>query len=376
MTGFNLSAWALRHRALVGYLIVALALMGVFGYQHLGQADDPPFTFKVMVVRTLWTGATAREVEQQITDKIEKKLQEIPQLDHLSSFSRPGESTVIFIAKDSAPPREIPDIYYQVRKKVGDIRHTLPNAIQGPFYNDEFGDVYGNVFAVIGEGLDYAQLKDTAEHIRNQLLHIRNVAKVDLLGTQDEKIFIDFANAKLATLGIDVNVIIQALAQQNAVTGGGAFETAGDRVYLRSGGSYDSVASVRETLIRVGGRELRIGDIATVRRGFVDPPTTHMRYMGQAAVGLGISMAPGGDVIELGRELEAKAAAIQANLPVGVELKEVASQPSVVKRSIGEFIRSLSEAVVIVLIVNFFSLGLRTGMVVARSRWCWRQRSI
>ncbi len=367
MSGFNLSAWALRHRALVGYLIVALALMGVFGYKHLGQADDPPFTFKLMVVRTLWTGATAREVEQQVTDKIEKKLQEIPQLDRLSSFSRPGESTVIFVAKDSSPAREIPDIYYQVRKKVGDIRHTLPNNIQGPFFNDEFGDVYGNVFALVGDGLDYAQLKDTADHIRDQLLRVKSVAKVDLLGTQDEKIFIEFANAKLATLGIDINVIAQALVQQNAVTGGGAFETAGDRVYLRSSGGYDTVASVRETLIRAGGREFRIGDIATVKRGFIDPPTTRMRYMGQPAIGLGVTMAAGGDVIEMGGELEAKAAAIQAKLPIGVELKEVASQPAVVKRSIGEFTRSLTEAVIIVLIVNFFSLGLRTGMVVALS---------
>jgi multidrug efflux pump len=367
MTGFNISAWALRHRALVGYLIVALALMGVFGYKHLGQADDPPFTFKLMVVRTLWTGATARETEQQITDKIEKKLQEIPQLDRLSSFSRPGESTVIFIARDSTPAREIPDIYYQVRKKVGDIRHTLPNGIQGPFFNDEFGDVYGNVFAVIGDGLDYAQLKDTADHIRDQLLRVKSVAKVDLLGTQDEKIFIEFANAKLATLGIDINVIGQALAQQNAITNSGAFETAGDRIYLRPSGDYDSVASVRETLIRVGSREFRIGDIATVKRGYVDPPTTRMRYMGQPAIGLGITMAAGGDVIELGRELEEKAAAIQNKLPVGVELNEVASQPAVVKRSIGDFTRSLTEAVIIVLVVNFFSLGMRTGMVVALS---------
>jgi multidrug efflux pump len=367
MTGFNLSAWALRHRALVGYLIVALAVTGIYGYRHLGQSDDPPFTFKMMVVRTLWDGATASEVEQQVTDRIEKKLQEVAQIDHLTSFSRAGESTVIFLAKDSMPPRQIPDVYYEVRKKIGDIRQTLPSGIRGPYFNDEFGDVYGNVFALTGDGLSYAQLKDYADDVRDQLLRIKGVAKVEQFGTQDEKLHIDVANAKLATLGVDINALAQALAQQNGVAEAGAYETANDRIYLRTSGAYDTLQAVRNTVVRVNGRDLRIGDIGRVSRGYADPAQPGMRYMGRPAIGLGVSMVAGGDIIELGRDLRGLAKRIRDKLPVGVELHEVSSQPDVVQRSIGEFTRSLTEAVIIVLVVNFFSLGLRTGMVVALS---------
>jgi multidrug efflux pump len=367
MSGFNLSAWALRHRALVGYLIVALAITGAYGYRHLGQSDDPPFTFKMMVVRTQWDGATAGEVEQQVTDRIEKKLQEIGELDHLTSFSRAGESTVIFLAKDSIPPREIPDIYYQVRKKIGDMRQTLPSGIRGPYFNDEFGDVYGNIFAVTGDGLDYARLKDSADDIRDQLLRVHGVAKVELFGTQDEKLYIDVANAKLATLGVDVGTLAQALAQQNSIAGAASYETASDRIYVRTTGSYDSLSAVRDTVVRVGGRDLRIGDIGRIWRGYADPPQPSMRYKGKAAIGIGVSMVDGGDIIALGRDLRALAKRIEGQLPVGVEMHEVSSQPDVVSRSIGEFTEALAEAVIIVLIVNFFSLGVRTGMVVALS---------
>jgi multidrug efflux pump len=364
---FNLSDWALRHTALVRFFMIALAIMGVLAYQRLGQSEDPPFTFKIMVVRTNWPGASAREVEQQLTDKIEKKLQEAPHVDRIVSYSRPGESVVMFFAKDSAPASVIPEVFYQVRKKVGDIRHTLPAGIQGPFFNDEFGDVFGNVYALTGDGLSYAQLEDYAEDIRSELLRVKNVAKVELIGEQDEKIYIELSNTKLATLGLDINTVFQALAQQNAVSGAGFFETTADRIYLRPSGEFDSVGSVRDTVIRAGGRQFRIGDIAEVSRGYVDPPAPRMRYQGEPALGIGVSMAKGGDIIELGRELRATVARVQTRLPVGVDLHEVASQPDAVRRSVNDFVRSLSEAVFIVLIVNFFSLGFRTGMVVALS---------
>ncbi|MBL8259592.1 MAG: efflux RND transporter permease subunit [Candidatus Competibacteraceae bacterium] len=367
MTGFNLSAWAIRHRALVGFFIAAAALMGIYGYQRLGQADDPPFTFKVMVIRALWPGATALEVEQHVTDRIEKKLQETPQVDRLVSYSRPGESVVLFVAKDSAPASAISQVFYQVRKKVGDIRHTLPPTLLGPFFNDEFGDVYGNIYALVSDELSYAELKVYADRIRDRLLRVGQVAKVDLFGEQDEKIYIELANAKLAALGLDLNGVLQALSRQNAVAGAGFYETASDRIYLRPSGAFDTVEDVRETVIRAGGRAFRLGDIAEVRRGYVDPPAPRVRYGGRQAIAVGAVMTLGGDIIRLGRDLRAEVERLQNQLPLGVDLREVASQPDVVKRSIDNFIKALAEAVLIVLAVTFFSLGLRTGMVVALS---------
>jgi multidrug efflux pump len=222
---FNLSDWTLHHRTLVGYLLFAIAVMGIFAYGKLSQAEDPPFTFKAMLIRTQWPGATARQVEQQLTDKIEKKLQETPNIDRVQSYSRPGESTVIFFAKDNTPPAQVPDVYYQVRKKIGDIRHTLPAGVQGPFFNDEYGDVFGNIYALTAEGFDYPQFKDAAERIRDELLRVPGVGKVEIFGIQDEKIFIELSNAKLATLGLDQSIIVQALNQQNTVAGAGFFET-------------------------------------------------------------------------------------------------------------------------------------------------------
>ena len=367
MKRFNLSEWALRHQALVRYLIVALALVGVMAYQRLGQSEDPPFTFKVMVVRTEWPGASAREIEEQVTDRIEKKLQEVPFVDYLRSYSRPGESVVLFVAKDSAPASAIPDVFYQVRKKIGDIKGMLPTGIRGPYFNDEFGDVFGNIYALTGDGFDYAALKSASETIRAELLRVPNVAKVDLFGEQEQRIYVELSNTKLATLGLDVQTVTAALAQQNTVAPGGYFETRDDRIYLRPSGAYDTVEAIRETRIRAGGREFRIGDIASVARGFVDPPAPRFRYRGHDGLGLGVSMAKGGDIIALGQNLKEAVARIQAQLPVGMELAEVASQPEAVQRSISEFVHSLAEAVIIVLVVCFFSLGLRTGLVVALS---------
>ncbi|WP_265946803.1 efflux RND transporter permease subunit [Dechloromonas sp. A34] len=364
---FNLSDWTLHHRTLVGYFLFAIALMGIVAYGRLNQAEDPPFTFKVMVVRSFWPGATALQMQQQLTDKIEKKLQETPFIDRVSSYTRPGESTVLFFAKDSTPPAMVPDVYYQVRKKIGDIRHTLPAGVQGPFFNDEYGDVYGNIFALTAEGLDYPQLKDTAERIRDELLRVPHVGKVDIFGVQDEKIFVELSNAKLATLGIDQSTIVQALSQQNAVAGAGFFETASERIQIRPGGAFDTVQAVADTPIRAGGRSFRLGDIATVKRGTMDPPGTRVRFGGQRALAIGVSMAKGGDVIVLGKALDTRIALLNATLPLGVEIATSTSQPTAVKRSVQAFVQSLAEAVIVVLLVTFISLGIRTGMVVAIS---------
>ncbi|KXB29071.1 multidrug transporter AcrB [Dechloromonas denitrificans] len=364
---FNLSDWTLHHRTLVGYFLFALALMGVFAYGKLSQAEDPPFTFKLMVIRTQWPGATARQVEQQLTDKIEKKLQETPFIDRVSSYSRPGESTVMFFAKDSTPPAMVPDVYYQVRKKIGDIRHTLPAGIQGPFFNDEFGDVFGNIYALTADGLDYPQLKDTAERIRDELLRVPTVGKVEIFGIQDEKIFVELSNAKLATLGIDQTTIVQALNQQNAVAGAGFFETQSERIQIRPGGAFDTVQAVADTLIRAGSRSFRLGDIASIKRGTIDPAATQVRFGGKRALAIGVAMAKGGDIIVLGKELDAHIAKINQALPLGVEIAPSASQPDAVKRSVQAFVQSLAEAVIVVLLVTFISLGIRTGLVVAIS---------
>jgi multidrug efflux pump len=364
---FNLSEWALTHQTLVLYFMVVLAFVGAGSFLRLGQAEDPDFTFKLMVVRTMWPGASAGEVERQLTDKIEKKLQETPRLDHLRSYSKPGESVVFVFVKDSSRPDEIRESWYQVRKKIGDARGTLPAGIQGPFFNDEFGDTFGNIYAITGEGFTYAQLKDTADRVRNQLLRVKDVAKVELLGEQDEKIFVELANAKLATIGIEPAVVFAALAQQNAITATGSFETPSDRIHIRASGALDSVESVKSIAIRANGRLFQLGDVATVYRGFADPAQPRMRFMGKEAIGIAVSMVARGDIVALGKALDAEVGGIERDLAVGLELHRVNDQPATVKRSIREFTRTLAEAVAIVLTVSFVSLGLRTGLIVALS---------
>jgi multidrug efflux pump len=364
---FNLSEWALTHQAVVLYFMIVLAAVGVGSYLRLGQAEDPDFTFKLMVVRTMWPGASAEEVERQLTDKLEKKLQETPRLDFLRSYSKPGESVVFVFVKDSSRPEEIKDTWYQVRKKVGDIRSTLPQGVQGPFFNDEFGDTFGNIYALTGEGYTYAQLKEQADRIRNALLRVKDVAKVELVGEQDEKIYVELANAKLATFGVDPAVVFAALAQQNAVAASGSFETPTDRIHLRVTGTLDSVESVKALAIRANGRLFRLGDVAAVYRGFADPPQPRMRYMGRPALGIAVSMVPRGDIIALGSALDVELDRVERELPVGIELARVNNQPETVKRSVREFTRTLAEAVGIVLLVSFLSLGMRTGLIVALS---------
>ncbi|SFP41667.1 efflux RND transporter permease subunit [Pseudomonas borbori] len=364
---FNLSAWALRNRQIVLYIMLLLAVVGGISYTKLGQSEDPPFTFKAMVVRTIWPGASAEEVARQVTERIEKKLMETGEYDKIVSFSRPGESQVTFIARDSMRSKDIPELFYQVRKKVGDIRHTLPPGIQGPFFNDEFGTTFGNIYALTGAGFDYAVLKDYADRVQLQLQRVKDVGKVELLGLQDEKIWIELSNTKLATIGLPLAVVQQALEEQNAVAAAGFFETTTDRVQLRVTGRFETVEEIRNFPIRVAERTFRIGDVAEVKRGFNDPPAPRMRFMGEDAIGLAVSMKAGGDILVLGEALEVEFARLQETLPAGMQLRKVADQPAAVKTGVGEFVRVLTEAVIIVLLVSFFSLGLRTGLVVALS---------
>jgi multidrug efflux pump len=367
MNRTNLSEWALRHQSLVLYVILALLLTGAWAYTRLGQSEDPPFTFKIMVVRTGWPGATAAAVGEQITDRIEKKLQDLDQLEYLGSYSKSGESVVFVVIEGSAPPAEMPAIWYQVRKKIQDIRHTLPSGIEGPTFNDEFGVTFSNVYALTGDGYSYADLKRHADAIRQELLRVPDVSRVEYFGEQEQRVYVEFSTTRLATLGIDVQTLAIALGEQNAVTGTGAFDTDHERIHLRISGEYDAVAQIGETLIRAGERTFRLADIATVHRGYVDPPKEKMRFLGQEALGIGVAMRAGGDVIRLGHELRATAARIEAQLPVGLSLVEVSSQPQAVERSVNEFLRSLAEAVIIVLGVSLLSLGSRTGIVVAVS---------
>ncbi|MFJ2687761.1 efflux RND transporter permease subunit [Pseudomonas sp. NPDC087342] len=363
--GFNLSEWALRNRQIVLFLMLLLAIVGALSYTKLGQSEDPPFTFKAMVIRTNWPGATAQEVSRQVTERIEKKLMETGEYERIVSFSRPGESQVTFMARDSMHSAQIPELWYQVRKKISDIRQTLPPGIQGPFFNDEFGTTFGNIYALTGDGFDYAVLKDYADRIQIQLQRVKDVGKVDLLGLQDEKIWIELSNVKLATLGLPLAAVQQALEEQNAVSTAGFFETSSERLQLRVSGNFQTVDQIQNFPIRVGDRTFRIGDVADVRRGFNDPPAPRMRFMAEDAIGLAVAMKDGGDILVLGKALEVEFDRIQKNLPAGMQLRKVSDQPAAVKTGVGEFVQVLVEALAIVLLVSFFSLGVRTGMVVA-----------
>jgi len=364
---FNLSEWALEHQSLVLFFMLALFAAGLFSYFKLGQAEDPDFTFKLMVVRAIWPGASPAEMEQQVTERLEKKLQETPYLDNVRSYTKSGETTIFLSLKDSTPPKEVAGVWYQVRKKIGDIRYTLPQGTLGPFFNDEFGDVFGNIYAFTGDGYAYAELNDFVEDVRKEILRVPFVAKAEIIGDQDQKIYVEMSHRKMATLGIDPLSIFNVLQAQNAMTPAGSIDTHSDRIFLRISGSFDSVESVREIGIQANGRLFRLGDIAHVYRGYVDPPAQKVRFMGHEAIALAISMAKGGDILQLGVDLNKAFARIKKDLPVGIEVHQYSNQPEVVKRSVDEFMRTLFEAVLIVLAVSFFSLGFRTGLVVALS---------
>ena len=371
MKQINLSEWALRHQQMVLYLMIVFMAGGILAFQQLGRAEDPDFTFKVMVVRTLWPGASAQQVELQLTERIEKKLAETPWVDVLRTASKPGESLTIVILKDYTPKTEVPEAWRQVRKKLDDIRHTLPAGVQGPFPNDEFGDVQIKIFALTARddkaGYGMGDLRREAERLARELRRVDDVKKIELIGVQDEKIYIDVSPARLAAMGLAPAQVFDALQRQNAVVPAGQVETATDRVRLRVSGPFDSVEALRESTLEVGGRAFRLGDIARVTRGLADPPQPRMRVAGRDAIGLGVVMARGGNVIALGENLSEAMARLQHDLPVGIDVHVVADQPQIVKTSLNLFVRTLGEAMLIVLAVSFLSLGWRTGTVVALS---------
>jgi multidrug efflux pump len=366
-SGFNLSSWALNNQVIVLYFMLLLTFAGMFAYTQLGQSEDPPFTFKVMLIRTSWPGASALEVEQQITDKIEKKIQEVPHLGYSSSYSRPGLSVIFVVIKDDTFSGEIPELWYQVRKKVGDIRHTLPSNIESLTFNDEFSDVYGSMYALTGDGFDNFALKQQAERIRAELLKIKDVAKVDFFGEQKQRVFIEISNAKLTTLGISATQLLQILQTQNAVVRGGTFESPDERIRIDVSGRFSTLDDLRNLEIRVSQQAFKLGDVSHITRGYENPPQDTVRYNGTETLLLGVSMAEGGDVIALGKHLDQTIHKVQQQLPVGLTLSTVTSQPKIVANSVQDFVRSLVEALVIVLGVSLLSLGLRTGIVVAIS---------
>jgi multidrug efflux pump len=355
----NLSQWALDHQAFTRYLLIVLMLLGVASYFQLGQDEDPPFTFRAMVVRAYWPGATAQEVAEQVTDRLEKTLQEVPYADKIRSYSKPGETLITFQLKDGAPPSEVQQAWYTVRKKVGDARATLPQGVQGPFFNDEFGDVFGVIYALQGDGFSYAERKQVADAVRQKLLRVNHVNKVELFGVQDEKLYIEISQQRLATLGLDMQQVVAALGQQNAVEPAGTLSAPSEVLQVRVGGAFQSVEQLRAMPVRSAqGTQLRLGDFADIRRGYADPSQVKMRHNGKDSIGLGISMAKGGDIIALGKALEVAVADTRKQLPVGLDLVQVQDQPSAVTRSVNEFVKVLIEAVVIVLAVSFLSLGL------------------
>ncbi|WP_245593493.1 efflux RND transporter permease subunit [Azospirillum halopraeferens] len=363
--GVNLSAWALEHRTLVLFLIIVSIAAGAIAYGSLGRAEDPSFTFKVMTIRTDWPGATASEVEHFVTDRIEKTLESVPYYDFARSYSKPGESVVFLTLKDSIPPREVANVWYQTRKKIGDMRHTLPQGVRGPFFNDEFGDVYSAIYAVMGEDFTPAELKRIAEAVRDRLLRLPGVQKVDLIAPQDERVYVELSAQRLASFGLPVDTVVAALQRENAVVSSGEVDSGPARIRVRVDMGIDTAEQVRAIPIEAGGRLLTIGDVAEIKRGYVEPRRQTMRHHGRDAVGLGVVMARGGNVLALGEALAAAMAEVRADLPVGAEIADVADQARVVDRSVGEFMKALGEALAIVMLVSFISLGWRTGIVVA-----------
>ncbi|HLZ02816.1 MAG TPA: efflux RND transporter permease subunit, partial [Bradyrhizobium sp.] len=367
MKRFNLSAWAVSHPALVLFLVIALGAAGFFSYQKLGRAEDPYFTVKVVNVSAMWPGATAYEMQMQVADPIEKKLQELPYFEKVQTYSKPGFTAMQVSFRDNTPPKEVPYLFYLVRKKLADVQGDLPAGLLGPVVNDEFSDVDSILYMMTGDGADYRQLKKVAEGLRQRLLKVNGVTKVDIYGTQDERIFVEFSHAKLATLGITPQALFDSLAKQNNVVPAGTVETSAQRVPLRVTGALDGVKAVAETPVESNGRVFRLGDIATVTHGYVDPPTFKVRQEGKPAIGIGVVTAKGANILELGKDVSAATAEFMKAVPQGFNVNLVADQPKVVEHAVSEFVDSFVEALAIVLFVSFLALGWRTGFVVAAS---------
>jgi multidrug efflux pump subunit AcrB len=363
--GFNLSEWALNNRSLTVYLMIVAVVAGLFAFVRLGRNEDPSFVIKTMVVQAAWPGASVDDMLKQVTERLERTLQETPKLDFLRSFTRAGVTTIFVNLKDSTGAREIPDIWYHVRKSIGDMRHTLPAGVVGPGFNDEFGDTFGIIYGFTADGFTHRELRDYVEDVRSKLLHVRDVSKIEILGAQDEKIFVEFSMQELASLGIDRSALISALQAQNVVQPAGTIQTGNETLLLRVSGAFRSEEDVANVNFAVGGRMLRLSDIARVSRGFSDPPQPLFRVNGQPAIGLAIAMRDGGDILALGKNIQRAIAEITPDLPVGIEPKLVADQPATVESAISEFMTSLWQAVAIILVASFVSLGFRPGLVIA-----------
>ncbi|MFY9626270.1 MAG: efflux RND transporter permease subunit, partial [Rhodoplanes sp.] len=367
MTRFNVSEWALNHRSLTVYLMIVTMTAGLLAYSRLGRNEDPAFTFRTMVVQAAWPGATLNDTLDQVTDRIERTLKETPSLDFLRSFTRAGSTTIFVNLKGSTPPADVPDIWYHVRKSVADMRHTLPKGIVGPGFNDEFGDTFGIIYGFTTDGFTHRELRDHAERIRKRLLSVADVSKVEILGAQDERVFVEFSTKTLAGLGIDRAALIAALQGQNAVSPAGALQTGDETLALRVTGAFESEQDILDVNIAANGRLIRLRDIADVRRGYVDPPQPMFRVNGKPAIGVAIAMREGGDILALGRNIRRTIEEITADLPIGIEPTLVADQSAVVHSAIGEFMTSLWQAIVIIMAVSVVSLGVRAGAIVALS---------
>jgi multidrug efflux pump len=363
----NLSALALKHSTLTVFFMIALTAAGFYAFFSLGRAEDPPFTIKQMVVSASWPGATSREMEQQVTEKIETKLQELPYFNFVNSYTKPGETVIFVSLRDDTPPSKVPELWYQVRKKIGDIRGSLPQGVLGPFFNDEYGDTYSLIWAFEADGFSPADVKEIAKAARQRLLRVPDVTKVDLFGLQDEKIYLEFSHGRLAMLGVPVDQILDVVRRQNAIVASGTVETKGERVAVRVDGAPASAEQIMALPFAANGHTLTLGDVAEIRRGYQDPRQIAMRFNGKPVIGLGVVMAHGGNVETLGKALDKAMSEVEAGLPVGITVHRVANQPEVVGRSFDEFIWSLIEALAIVLVVSFISLGIRTGVIVALS---------
>jgi multidrug efflux pump subunit AcrB len=365
VTRFNLSEWALKHRAFVWYLMLAALVGGVLSYQNLGREEDPPFTIKTMIIQANWPGATVDEMINQVTDRIERKLEELGNLDFTNSYTSPGQTTVFVNLHENVRGPEIRATWISVRNKIADIQAELPSGVRGPFFNDQFGDVYGIIYAFTADGLSFRQLRDYAEQARAEILKIPSAGKVDLIGTQDEVIYLDVSTKEIAGLGLDWQQVIQSLQAQNAVAPSGTVQAGPERVSLRVSGQYASEDALRAVNLRINDRFFRLADIATITRSYRQPPQPMFRFNGQPAIGLAIGMKPNGNILEFGDDARARMAQIIGELPIGVGIHLVSEQPEVVREAVGGFTKALFEAIVIVLVVSFVSLGLRAGLVVA-----------
>ena len=365
MKAFNLSEWALGHRSFVWYLMLMVVVAGGLAYTRLGRAEDPAFSIKTMIVQASWPGATVEETTNQVTDRIERKLQELEALDYTKSYTTPGRTTVFVNLKDSTPARSIPAVWQQVRDKIGDIRSDLPQNVQGPFFNDQFGDVFGTIYALTSDGLSFRQLRDYAEQARSLILKLPDAGKVELLGVQDEVVHLDFSIRHVAGLGIDQQAVLKSLQEQNAVAPSGIVQAGPETVSLRVSGQFTSEESLRAVNIRVDDRFFRLTDVATITRGYADPPQPMFRFNGQPAIGIAVGMKSTGNLVEFGDALRTRMREVVSELPIGVGVHLVSNQPAVVAEAVGGFTQALFEAIAIVMVVSFLSLGLRAGLAVA-----------